>query len=187
MHKNTAEKSCCGQEYDLIVSSKKQIGNKLIKLFYRIKRDGIRQTVNFAISKLCFKVSGKEKSPSKNSAAEQNDPVTFDEVLNLQPGETVEVRPIDQIILTLDDTGRYKGLRWMSSQQKYCGERLKVYKRLDTMILESTREIRRVKNTVLLEGAICNGEDWYGCDRSCFFFWREAWLKRVDVIKEEGS
>ncbi|MHC4962667.1 MAG: hypothetical protein ACYTGA_11180 [Planctomycetota bacterium] len=68
----------------------------------------------------------------------------------------------------------------MPAQQKYCGKRLKVFKRLETMILESTREIRKAKNTVLLEGALCDGEDWYGCDRSCFFFWREAWLKRVD-------
>jgi hypothetical protein len=46
-------------------------------------------------------------------------------------------------------------------------------------VLEHTGEFRRMKNTVLLDGVLCDG--WGGaCDRSCFFFWREAWLKRVD-------
>jgi hypothetical protein len=41
-----------------------------------------------------------------------------------------------------------------------------------------------MKNTVLLDGAICDG--WGGkCDRSCFFFWREAWLRRVESAGEK--
>jgi hypothetical protein len=187
MYKRYAEKSCCGQERDLVFASKKRMGNKVIKLIFRVQKDGFKETVNFIISKLWFFVSRKAKRPGMNAVIEGKCAPTFDEVLNLQPGEMVEVRSLEEILPTLDGTGRYKGLRWMSSQQKYCGERVKVYKRLETMILESTREIRKAKNTVLLEGALCNGEDWYGCDRSCFFFWREAWLKRVEDKKEEEN
>jgi hypothetical protein len=33
----------------------------------------------------------------------------------------------------------------------------------------------------ILDGVICNGtEDFGPCDRSCFFFWREEWLEKVD-------
>lgn len=186
MLKRIAEKPCCGQEQDLVFSSKKRMGNKMIKIIYRVKKNGFLETVKFVVSKLSFLIKRKEKHPGMDAVIEKKCAPTFDEVLNLQPGEIVEVRSIEAILSTLDGTGRYKGLRWMSSQQKYCGKRLKVYKRLKTMILESTREIRKAKNTVLLEGSLCDGEDWYGCDRSCFFFWREAWLKRVDD-KNEGE
>lgn len=46
-------------------------------------------------------------------------------------------------------------------------------------MLESTGQLRKIKNTVLLEGAICDGSQFGGCDRSCMFFWNEAWLQRI--------
>ncbi len=40
------------------------------------------------------------------------------------------------------------------------------------------------KDVVILEGVHCEpppdiGEDWAGCKRTCFLFWKEAWLERV--------
>jgi hypothetical protein len=107
------------------------------------------------------------------------------ESLNLQPGEWVEVKSEAEILATLDEKGNYKGLRWMCNMRKFCGKRYRVYKRLERMLLESSGEHRQVKNTVLLEGVTCDGEEWYGCDRSCYHFWREVWLRRTaapDVI-----
>lgn len=46
-------------------------------------------------------------------------------------------------------------------------------------MLETNGELRKMKNTVLLEGAMCDGKAFSGCDRSCFHFWREVWLRRV--------
>ena len=103
-----------------------------------------------------------------------------DEVLDLQPGEWVEVKSEKEILATLDEKGTYKGLRWMINMRKFCGKRYRVYKRLEKMILESSGEYRQVKNTVLLEGVTCDGEEWFGCDRSCYHFWREVWLRRVE-------
>lgn len=103
-----------------------------------------------------------------------------DEVLNLQPGEWVEVKSEKEILAMLDEKGDYKGLRWMCNMRKFCGKRYRVLKRLETMLLESSGKYRQVKNTVLLEGVICDGQDWFGCDRSCFHFWREIWLRRVE-------
>lgn len=102
------------------------------------------------------------------------------EALNLQPGEWVEVRSVKEIFATLDKEGKLKGLRFIPEMAKFCGKRFKVYKRLEKIILEATGELRTIKTpTVLLEGVFCDGKAHGGCDRSCFSFWREAWLKRV--------
>lgn len=102
--------------------------------------------------------------------------------LSLQPGELVEVRSIKEIFATLDDQGKLAGLRFNPEMAKFCGQRFKVFKRLNKIITESTGELRRIKTpTVILEGNYCDGRSHGGCDRSCFCFWREAWLKRVDT------
>jgi len=102
--------------------------------------------------------------------------------LNLQPGELVEVRSIKEIFATLDDQGKLAGLRFNPEMARFCGRRFKVFKRLEKIITESTGELRRIKTpTVILEGKYCDGRSHGGCDRSCFCFWREAWLKRVDT------
>ncbi|UCE95195.1 MAG: hypothetical protein JSV51_05520 [Candidatus Bathyarchaeota archaeon] len=100
--------------------------------------------------------------------------------LRLHPGELVEVLSEEKIQSTLDSKARLRGLVFMPEMRKYCGKQFRVYKRLERIILESTGEIRSIKDTVLLEGVVCSGEDHFGCDRSCYCFWREAWLKRVN-------
>jgi len=50
---------------------------------------------------------------------------------------------------------------------------------VESIFNEFTKEQRNVKNTVLLETVLCQGEG-LGCNRSCFHMWREAWLRRVD-------
>jgi hypothetical protein len=103
-----------------------------------------------------------------------------DEVLNLQPGDWAEVRSVKEIFTTLDAQGKLKGLRFTPEMVKFCGKRFKVYRRLEKIILEATGELRKIRTpTVLLEGVFCDGEAHGGCDRSCFCFWREAWLKGV--------
>ncbi len=99
------------------------------------------------------------------------------ECLNLQPGELVEVRSEQEIQATLDEHGRHRGLLWMPGMARFCGKTYRVHKRVGTIMLESTGELRKIRNTVLLADVMC--ENLYGCDRSCFHYWREAWLRRV--------
>jgi len=101
------------------------------------------------------------------------------EVLGLQPGELVEVKSVKEIMTTLDNNRRNKGLRWMTGMSKYCGKQYRVLRRVERIILESNGELRKMKNTVLLENVMCDGKAFNGCDRSCFHFWREAWLRRM--------
>ncbi len=102
------------------------------------------------------------------------------ETLNLNPGELVEIRSADEIFATLNEKGKYRGLFFMPEMQKFCGKRFKVYKKVSTISLESTGEMRKMLSpTVFLEGVFCDGEFHEKCDRSCFCFWKEVWLKRV--------
>jgi hypothetical protein len=105
------------------------------------------------------------------------------ETLGLKPGELVQVRPVEEILATLDSHRRHKGLLWMTGMQKYCGRQLRVYRRVETIMLESDGQLRKMRNTVLLEGATCDGVAFGACDRSCFHFWREIWLRRVEEAR----
>ncbi len=154
----------------------------------RIQDDGLWKTLGYGFRKLLGLIGIRAGKPVENEKQikQQRD----DEALNLQPGEWVEVKSEQEILATLDENSKYKGLRWMCNMRKFCGSRYRVLKRLETMLLESSGEYRKVKNTVLLEGVICDGQDWFGCDRSCYHFWREVWLRRVeppDKSDEQGS
>lgn len=89
------------------------------------------------------------------------------------------MKSVDEILATLDRNRRHKGLLWMTGMSKYCGQPFRVYRRVRRITLESNGEQRTMKNTVLLEGVMCDGREFGGCDRSCFHFWREAWLRRI--------
>lgn len=100
--------------------------------------------------------------------------------LNLQPGEWVEVRSMEEILATLDERGKNRGMGFMPEMMQFCGEKFRVYKHVNTIVLESTGEQRKIMSpTVFLEGVECDGSYHGRCDRSCYCFWREVWLKRV--------
>ena len=99
--------------------------------------------------------------------------------LYLQKGDIVEVKSKKEILATLDVTGRNKGLEFTPEMLKFCGNRFRVLKRLDKMINEITGEMQHLSNTVILEGTTCDGKAHGGCQRNCYCFWREIWLKKI--------
>ena len=123
-----------------------------------------------------------KKSITRNVGIEGGDKSAGndDGSLDLQPGEWVEVRSIEEIRETLDEKRKCKGLYFMPEMADFCGMTYRVFKSIKKIKLESTGELRQLRSpTVFLEGAYCSGERHEGCDRACFHFWREAWLKRV--------
>jgi hypothetical protein len=107
-------------------------------------------------------------------------PTTAGQILNLKPGDWVEVRSAREIFATLDAKGKLRGLAFTPEMMKFCGMKFKVYKKLEKIVLEATGEMRKIKTpTVLLEGVFCDGKAHGNCDRSCFCFWREEWLRRA--------
>jgi hypothetical protein len=98
----------------------------------------------------------------------------------LSPGDWVEVKPLDEIFATLNAEGKLGGLAFTKEMIKYCGQRFRVHKKVERIILESTGSIRKIRTpTVILEGVFCDGEAHGSCDRTCFCFWRTSWLKKV--------
>lgn len=106
------------------------------------------------------------------------------ERLNLQPGEWVEVKSIDSIVETLNESGLNRGLQFFGGMHLFCDGRYRVKGRLDRMIVDGTGEMRKLSNTVLLEGSTCRcaylGLGMGGCSRREFAYWRETWLRRSD-------
>lgn len=146
---------------------------RLKRQIWRIEMIGLR---DFASTILLRKAAKKRAANAGNT--NQDD-------LDLQPGQLVEVKSIKEIFATLDDQDKLAGLRFNPEMTKFCGQKFKVFKRLNKIIIESTGELRRIRiPTVILEGVYCDGQSHGNCDRSCFCFWREAWLMRVDISGE---
>ena len=105
---------------------------------------------------------------------------------NINPGDWVEVKSFKEIFDTLNEEGKLRGLVFIKEMKQFCGQRFKVFKKLERIVLETTGELRKIRSpTFLLEGALCTGEAHGNCDRSCFCFWREEWLKPVSGFKNE--
>jgi len=176
----------CHGQYDCLQASSSHIHlgflfkmfGKLSNAVWHFKIKGIMSTLELAFFKAIKAVGMHEKAASM--LAKKKKELAYDEVLYLKPGELVEVKSEQEIRATLNLNRRYKGLYFMRGMRKFCGQRLRVYKRVEQILLESSGEFRKVKNTVLLEGAICDGQERCRCDRSCFYYWRELWLRKVE-------
>lgn len=107
----------------------------------------------------------------------------------LSPGDTVEVKSLEEMRDTLDTKGRNRGLTCDIEVGKFCGKTYKVRHRLDRMISEPSGEMRTVQGTVVLDGINCMcARALGGCPRSDFMYWREIWLKPTNThAKTETS
>jgi hypothetical protein len=102
------------------------------------------------------------------------------ELLNLQPGELVQVRSKEEIVATLDKTQRNRGLWFDSEMLPYCGSIYRVLRRVHRIIDEKTGKMITMKNPcIVLDGVICKSEYHRLCPRAIYPYWREAWLLRV--------
>lgn len=106
------------------------------------------------------------------------------EVLNLQPGEWVEVLSQEEILATITKDGFNRGMRYDREMSKYCGERYRVQMRVNKLINEKTGKMMQMKSPCIqLEGVYCRAECTdrrLGCPRASNTYWREIWLRRVD-------
>jgi hypothetical protein len=108
------------------------------------------------------------------------------ETLNLQPGEWVEVKPIKSIFKTLDHHANNRGLWFSPNMRLLCGQRRRVERKIEKLIVDGTGEMRQLHDTVFLEGSHCGCAHiaFGGCSRCEFVYWREIWLRRSDNSAE---
>jgi len=102
--------------------------------------------------------------------------------LNLQAGELVEVRSVEEVLATLDESGRLNAMPFMPEMLQHCGKKFRIYK-VAHKTCDNIRpwNMRTVRNAVHLTGVRCDGRSHGGCDAGCLIFWHEAWLKRADT------
>ena len=93
-------------------------------------------------------------------------------------GQLVEILSAGEILATLDAAGKFEGVPFMPEMIRYCGRRMRVFRRADKTCVEGYG-IRQMRSTVFLKDARCDGAAHDGCQRDCLIFWKEAWLKPV--------
>lgn len=105
--------------------------------------------------------------------------------LRLHVGEVVEVLSREDILATLDRNGCLDSLPFMPEMVEFCGKRFTVLKRADkTCDTIQHGSLRRIRDTVHLEGTRCSGSAHGGCQAGCQLFWKEAWLRRVPGVAQ---
>jgi hypothetical protein len=98
----------------------------------------------------------------------------------LRANDWVEVRTEQEILQTLDRSGRLDGMPFMPQMFSYCGKRFRVFKSAHkTCDPVYTWTSRSVSSAVHLN-LRCDGKAHGGCQVGCPLFWKEAWLKPVD-------
>jgi hypothetical protein len=178
------ERACQSVHSSLVLGSHRG----LIPTHVRVVSWCLRHLGPVATGRLVWSKMGRlcgRRSAGQGAGGRKASVPNGNECLNLQPGELAEVKSEQEIRATLDEHGRHRGLLWMPGMARFCGKTYRVHKRLETIMLESTGELRKIRHTVLLADVMC--ENLYGCDRSCFHYWREAWLRRVPPVRESGA
>ena len=106
------------------------------------------------------------------------------ETLNLQPNELVQVRTKAEIMPTLNEHQRNRGLWFDMEMVPYCGRTFRVLRRVERIINEKTGQMMRLPGACLiLDGVTCSGclsTNRLFCPRSVYPYWHEIWLRRVE-------
>jgi hypothetical protein len=135
---------------------------------------------------------GMDKSPqfSDNcsqqqdfTAAEQTTAVGDLPRRKFKEGQMVRVLTMAELKPVLDHNRQTEGLQFMEGMQRWCGKTLRVRKRVRTIFDERAWRMVKIRNTYILDDAVCDGRGQYdkeGCDRCCFYFWKDLWLEKAE-------
>jgi hypothetical protein len=99
-------------------------------------------------------------------------------------GDWVEVRSLEEVLLTLDDTNSLAALPFMPEMAKFCGKRFRIVKSAHkTCDPTGCSKLRRFENAVHLDTR-CDGSGHDGCEARCLIVWKTDWLKKVEPDSE---
>jgi hypothetical protein len=96
-------------------------------------------------------------------------------------GAAVRVRPLTEILATLDGQGRLEGMPFMPEMAEYCGKTFHIARRMDQVFLDHHLYTGRLTGLVRLEGLRCDGRFHHGCQMGCNLLWKEAWLEPLET------
>ena len=101
-------------------------------------------------------------------------------VVDVSPGQLVQVRNKDEIMPTLSSENRNRGMWFDSEMIPYCGTRARVDRHVQRIIDESTGKMIKLGDCVALDNVVCQGIYHRFCQRRISVYWRSAWLRPVD-------
>ena len=152
--------------YSFLVGGRYGLGTPLIALY-----DGFQKLIDGTpYPERRGKVPKGAKTPSRR--------------LDLKPGELVRVRPLPEILETVDEALRNRGMGWHAEMVRMTGRTFRVAARLEKIVNEKTGKMIHLKNdVVILDGGICFAQYINNCRRFCpravYHYFREIWLERV--------
>jgi hypothetical protein len=98
---------------------------------------------------------------------------------DLLPGDVVRIRPLPEILATLDSQGALDGMPFQPEMMKFCGSEARVFRCLDKIYdYGRTKHMRRLDGCVLLSKLRCNGSAHDGCEADCYLIWKTEWLQQ---------
>ena len=102
-------------------------------------------------------------------------------------GDVVRIRSLAEISATLDANGCLDGLPFMPEMAKFCGTTGTVFRFVDKIYdYGGRKDMRRMKDAVLIVGLRCDGGAHDGCQTRCYLLWKTAWITRVDAPETAG-
>lgn len=112
--------------------------------------------------------------------------------LDLQAGELVRVRELPEILETVDEDLRNRGMGFHSEMVPFTGKTYRVLRRIEKIVHEKTGKMIQLKNdAVILEDVVCQARYINMCRRFCprsvYLYFREIWLERVETPAAAGS
>ena len=148
------------------------------------RRNRLRRILKRRWNYMYNTVSGASGAKKRGVA----DKATGASVQELQSGDLVRVRSREEIQATLNKWNQLKGCSFMEEMWPYCNTLQRVEKRIEKFLDERDYLIKKTKGIIILKDVFCQGtKDFGDCDRTCFFFWREEWLEKVDEKAQKAT
>jgi hypothetical protein len=116
---------------------------------------------------------------------------TPSEKLDLKAGELIKVRTYAEILETLDEGWKNRGMSFDGEMVPFCSSEQSVLRRVDQLIDEKTGRMVRLKNdAIILKDVVCGAryaKCRYFCSRAIYAYWREIWLERASSPSPLGK
>jgi hypothetical protein len=104
----------------------------------------------------------------------------------VRKGDLLRIRSAEEILSTLDSDGTVDGLLFMPEMLQYAGREFRVRSSAHKTC-GAASDLRKMDNTVHLEGLKCDGSAHGGCQAGCLLFWREEWLRPASEPQPAAS
>lgn len=172
-----------GENYCCQATQLHEIASPRSKTDFRQYKNEInlnRVAVSSMASSFCSGMLSRIKGTNKGVVGRLAKTPTVDLQLNL--GEVVRVKSKLEIVATLDTHGKNRGLWFDPVMLRYCGQTLKVSKRVNRIVDESSGRLVQMKTpSIVLDDLHCQPSDRRFCSRLLHLFWREIWLERISA------